>query len=232
MVVEFFKNDAEDAYAEQAVDMLPNLNYRATASNIVINADPTTGFVVTSASHGMSENETFYMYGVQNAGFFNDVQWTVGSTVTEDSFSVDADISSFAAAITGITQANPAVVTAVAHPFADGQLVYIVDVGGMTEVNDLAFTVANSTTDTFELQGIDSTGYTAYTTGGYVFPQYQGGGKIVERKFYRTKVWKRAYGGGIGYQHRIRLSNPASGEPMKISAFKAYFSPVGRRILG
>jgi hypothetical protein len=71
--------------------------------------------------------------------------------------------------ITGITQATPALVTAPSHGFTDGQSVQIMGVQGMTEVNNdpaSAWTIANSTTDTFELLGIDSTGWGAYTSGG------------------------------------------------------------------
>lgn len=68
--------------------------------------------------------------------------------------------------ITGITQANPAVVTSSSHGFTNGKAVYIQDVVGMTEVNGTWFTVANATANTFELQGVDSTGYTAYSSGG------------------------------------------------------------------
>jgi hypothetical protein len=69
--------------------------------------------------------------------------------------------------ITGITQANPAVVTTSgAHGYSNGDHVYINDVVGMTEVNSRRFTVANASGSTFELSGIDSTGYTAYSSGG------------------------------------------------------------------
>jgi hypothetical protein len=70
------------------------------------------------------------------------------------------------ATITGISQASPAVVTAVAHGFSDGDLIRIAGVSGMSEVNNLTFIIANVTTDTFELVGINSTSYTAYTSGG------------------------------------------------------------------
>lgn len=76
--------------------------------------------------------------------------------------------------ITGITQANPAVVTINSHGYQDGDIVSIVGVGGMTEVNDLQFVVANSTTNTFELSGINSSAYTAYTSGGLAFSQLHG----------------------------------------------------------
>ena len=230
--VAFYKNNAEAPYATQSIDCLPNLNYRSSIGNIVINADPTTGFTVDANSHGMVENDTFYLYGVRGAQFYNDLEWTVGATVSENSFTVDTDITSYGAAITGISMANPAVVTATAHGFSDGDIIYIVDVGGMIEVNDLTFTVANATTNTFELQGINSSAYTAYTSGGYAFYKYLNGGKIVERKFYRTKCWKRAYAGGMGYQHKIKITGCACREPLQIHAFKPWFQPRGRRILG
>ena len=75
--------------------------------------------------------------------------------------------------ITGITQANPAVVTAASHGLSDGDRVFIKSVVGMVEVNNLEFTVANKTTNTFELSGINSSAFTAYSSGGTV-------GKIVE----------------------------------------------------
>ena len=77
-------------------------------------------------------------------------------------------VPSFASAtITNITQANPAVVTTSAtHAFTNGQYVTITGVVGMTEVNTLSFIVANATATTFELQSTDSTGFTAYASGG------------------------------------------------------------------
>ena len=75
--------------------------------------------------------------------------------------------------ITAITKANPAVVTANSHGLSDGDRVFIKSVAGMTEVNNLEFTVANKTTNTFELSGINSSAFTTYTSGGTV-------GKIVE----------------------------------------------------
>jgi hypothetical protein len=75
--------------------------------------------------------------------------------------------------ITGITQADPGVVTATSHGFSDGDKVKIVDAGGMTEVNLNTYVVANKTANTFELNdeygnNIDTSGFTAYTSGGEV----------------------------------------------------------------
>ena len=75
--------------------------------------------------------------------------------------------------ITGITKANPAVVTSNSHGFSNGDRVFISGVVGMTQVNNLEFTVAGATTNTFQLSGVDSSAYTTYSSGGTV-------GKIVE----------------------------------------------------
>jgi hypothetical protein len=70
--------------------------------------------------------------------------------------------------ITGITAADPCVVTAVAHGFSDGWLVKIYDVTGMTEINGMVVRVANKTTNTFECYGLNGSNFTAYTSGGSV----------------------------------------------------------------
>ena len=73
--------------------------------------------------------------------------------------------------ISGITAANPAVVTATSHGYENGDEVLISGVSGMTEVNSKRFLVADKTTNTFELQdkdGVDinSSAFTAYSSGG------------------------------------------------------------------
>ena len=73
--------------------------------------------------------------------------------------------------ITGITQANPAVVTSNSHGYSNGDEIKITSVVGMTEVNNKRFLVAGVTTNTFQLtdkdgDNINSTGYTAYSSAG------------------------------------------------------------------
>ncbi len=86
-------------------------------------------------------------------------------------YTTDASIYDNASVITGITQANPAVVTySGADLWSNNDIVSIHDVVGMTEVNGKRYTVANVDTgaNTFELLGINSTGYTAYGSAGIV----------------------------------------------------------------
>lgn len=66
------------------------------------------------------------------------------------------------ALITGISKANPAVVSATAHGLENGEEVYFSGVLGMTQMNGRRAVVANKTADTFELEGVDSTGFTTY----------------------------------------------------------------------
>tara|TARA_R100001082_G_scaffold52787_1_gene28776 strand:- start:1755 stop:4304 length:2550 start_codon:yes stop_codon:yes gene_type:complete len=75
-------------------------------------------------------------------------------------------VSSDTGVITGLTGANPGVVTSADHGLSNGQVVRIDDVGGMTQVNDTLFTTANVATNTFQLSGVDTSGYTSYSSGG------------------------------------------------------------------
>ena len=80
--------------------------------------------------------------------------------------------------VSGITQANPAVVTASSHGFSNGDFVILSSVVGMTEVNGKTFKVADKTTNTFELQDVDGTdinssAFTAYSSGGDANRIYQ-----------------------------------------------------------
>lgn len=74
-------------------------------------------------------------------------------------------------AITGITQANPGVVTSAAHGYNNGDLIYLSVIGGMTQLNQRYAVVANATTNTYTLTDmygvpINTTGYSPYGTGG------------------------------------------------------------------
>jgi hypothetical protein len=67
--------------------------------------------------------------------------------------------------VTGITQANPAVVTDVGHGLATGTRINIVNVTGMIEVNTNTYVVTKLTADTYEIN-VDSTSFTPYVSGG------------------------------------------------------------------
>ena len=74
--------------------------------------------------------------------------------------------------VTNITQANPGVVTtSTTHGWATGDEIYLENIVGMTEANDAFYTITVLTTTTFSI-ATDTSGYTAYSSGGNA---YKGG---------------------------------------------------------
>lgn len=127
---------------------------------------PGTEYVFNTKNNGVAKLQAFEFsttqayileFGANYVRFFKD----------------NANITNAQKTITGITQANPAVVTSVAHGFSNGMRIVIENVLGMTQVNNREFTVANVTANTFELSGINSTGFDAYTSGGYAAQIYE-----------------------------------------------------------
>jgi hypothetical protein len=66
--------------------------------------------------------------------------------------------------ITGITNANPGVVSSTAHGYTNGDTIYL-DVQGMHQVNGRAVRVAGATTDSYQLEGVDTTLFDTFSTG-------------------------------------------------------------------
>lgn len=112
-------------------------------------------------------------------------------------------------AITGITSANPGVVTSPTHGLADGDLVRLTAVTGMTQVNYVVYTVANSTANTFELYttdavpiAVNTTGFTAYLSGGFAGKQKttrsyeviwdKSAGRWPQRTYYLPNLWRES----------------------------------------
>lgn len=71
-----------------------------------------------------------------------------------------------AQAITGITKANPGVVTATGSDYPDGAVVKPLGILGMTELNGKLFIVDDGATNTFDLFETDTSAYGAYASGG------------------------------------------------------------------
>jgi hypothetical protein len=68
--------------------------------------------------------------------------------------------------ITAATQANPCQLTSADHNLQTGSIITVSDVGGMTELNGNTYTVTVIDADNFTLDGIDSSAYGVYTSGG------------------------------------------------------------------
>jgi uncharacterized protein (TIGR02217 family) len=127
--------------------------------------------VVTATGHTFTTGDRITHSGIVGMTQLNGVTATV-TVIDANTYSLGIDTTAYTAYSSGgtatrygIAQTNPVWVHADAHTFVNGDLVKLETVGGMTQVNNLYFTVANKTTKGFELSGINGTGYTAYTSG-------------------------------------------------------------------
>lgn len=81
------------------------------------------------------------------------------------------NISGSILGITGVTKANPGVVTtSLNHGYATGQAVQINGVVGMTPLNGNTYTITVIDEKTFSLDGTNTTSYPAYVSGGVLTP--------------------------------------------------------------
>lgn len=130
----------------------------------------------------------------------------------------------FLADIVDVTLTNPVIITAPSHGLHDDQQIFIYGVNGTAALDGGPYTVTVIDQNTFQLNDVDGT--------APEFAAYEGGGQIVERTFENDKCWKRAYAGGKGYQHYIRITNAGSNDNLRFNAFMPWFRPSSRMIGG
>lgn len=149
--------------------------YQVSSGQMVFNSPYIVGNFTRAAYYNGGSEQT-----VCNDGLFRNEETTANSySVIDDSanwwkrtseftqgFPTGSDMTT--AAIEVISQTNPAVITQTNHPYFNGYQIRIDNVVGMTEVNGKYYKVANATPNTYELQGVDSTGYSSYISGGDV----------------------------------------------------------------
>ena len=71
-------------------------------------------------------------------------------------------------AITAVTQASPGVATLISHGLSNDTIGYWDSVTGMEQLERQACRVKNSASNSFDLQGLNTTNYSAYTGGNFV----------------------------------------------------------------
>lgn len=147
-------------------DFSPDFSTTAASANIVVD-DPNIANVTDYDS--VEFKTPIAVGGIVLSGVYPiDVSL---STTTYRIVAADNAVTTRATAtISGATATNPCVVTTGTHGFSNGDLIYISDVVGMTQLNNRIFTIANITATTFELSGVDASAYTAYSSGGAASP--------------------------------------------------------------
>lgn len=151
------------SYPPKELRRLGPTNWTLTDINFTVptNCPGYVGIIASGAYTGTGKGAALYAVTTINAD-------TLEESVPSP------DVTGTAKAITGISQANPAVVTATGHGLAVGQAVKITSVGGMVQLADGYYLVGGvidadhvSLWDTGG-NNIDSTGYSAYTSGGMI----------------------------------------------------------------
>lgn len=108
-------------------------------------------------------------YDVRNLSRTGDAAWSLDVVDYTPTIDPPDWIVTNTKTITGITQANPAVVTtSVNHDLNTDDIVFITGVVGMVEVNDRGFSIVVIDATNFLLKNEDSTGHVAYASAGTV----------------------------------------------------------------
>ena len=137
--------------------------------------------------------------------------------------------------ITGATQANPCQITSPGHSLISGTLIYIGNVKGMTQLNAALYTITVVDANNFTLNNTDSTGFSAYTSGGVWNTSPVNGQTYIPGSEY---AWYRFYSTQFGQYLRIGLTYDddlmnqlaTHQPPMELNAMNIWFREGGRLI--
>lgn len=176
--------------------------FAASDQHNTITWTPVTGAVSYRIYRGSGASTpiSFGLIGVGNGStFVDDFPGSVPDyTESPPSRSTEFDPFNKVGTITGITKANPCVITITSHGFNDGDHVKISGVAGMTELNDNDYYVTPASANTVwihdgQLNYVDSTSYSTYTSGGEMalmdkYPMTSG--YYQERLMYANQLFK------------------------------------------
>ncbi len=137
--------------------------------------------------------------------------------------------------ITAATQANPCKITSPDHSLITGTLIYLGNVKGMTQLNSAIYTITVVDANNFTLNNTDSTGFSAYTSGGVWNTSPVNGQTYIPGSEY---AWYRFYSTQFGQYLRVGLTYDDNlmnqlathQSPMELNAMNLWFREGGRLI--
>ena len=161
------------------------LNYDGSVSGPITGATTSAAqapSVITSIAHGLVTGEKIIITGVNGMIELNNLSYMI-NVLTVDTFSI-YNLST-TGVITFATNANPCVITSPAHGLITNDQIMIDGVIGMTNLNKVAYTITRIDANNFSLNGVNSTAFPAYVSGGFwakamdtsTFPAYTSGGE-------------------------------------------------------
>lgn len=137
--------------------------------------------------------------------------------------------------ITDAIQANPCQITSPNHSLITGTLIYIGNVQGMTQLNSAIYSITVVDANNFTLDNTDSSGFSAYTTGGIWNTSPVNGQTYIPGSEY---AWYRFYSTQFGQYLRVGLTYDDNlmnqlathQTPMELNAMNLWFREGGRLI--
>lgn len=137
--------------------------------------------------------------------------------------------------ITDATQANPCEIKSPDHSLITGTPIYIANVKGMTQLNGAIYSITVVDSNHFTLDNTDSTGFSAYTSGGIWNTSPVEGQTYIPGSEY---AWYRFYSTQFGQYLRIGLTYDddlmnqlaTHQTPMELNAMNLWMREGGRLI--
>lgn len=149
-----------------ATDFNPNFSTTASSANVTV-TDPNISNATTYDS--VEFRTPVAVGGLVLSGVYP-IDLVLGTTQYRIVATASATTTRANATITAATKANPcSITTSGSHGFSTGDLIYISQVAGMTQLNGSIYTITSTGATTFTI-GVNSTGYTTYTSGGVASP--------------------------------------------------------------
>ena len=155
--------DLQGLYADQSADVVSIDSLNFAPRELRRYAD--TKWILALSAFAPSQAPPTALLAAKGAAGAKTFRYKV-TAVASESFEESVSGLSTAYAITGITQANPCVVTLAAHNFAIGDEAEVAAIVGMTELNGTRAFVTATTATTVTFGEVNSTAYTAYSSGG------------------------------------------------------------------
>lgn len=125
-----------------------------------------TAWTLTKAAFSPSVAPPANMAAVASVGSGSVIYKYKVTAVIQENYEESLAGYEAAKAITGASKANPCVLNITGHGYTSGDQVKLENIGGMIELNNQSPIVTVINANSISLNGVDSTGYTTYTSGG------------------------------------------------------------------
>lgn len=153
-----------DGYAYNKLQRQIYFSYNGQVSGNITAATQAYPTQITSDNHGLLSGTHITIYDVGGMISINNQNYAI-AVVDANNFKL-YNLKNVGI-IANATQANPCQIQSPSHGRTTGDWIMIQNVKGMVNLNDTAYQITVIDANNFTLNGVDSTSYPAYTSGGF-----------------------------------------------------------------